>query len=238
MVEKCVRTVRFHLFICCSCVKICLCFSSSVLPSICPQQKQQELKTGRFFYILKRTSVVCIKKLDSGTSIRFWNQFSGSLKCWSSRIRIRQSKIRIRILPSAKIVRKPLISTVLWLLYDFLSVKNDVTISSKSKTWHLEGHWRKEQDPEPDHYWLERRIFTWKQFSPWFSPVSNKTVLWIHDILVWIRIRGSVPLKIVLDPNPAIFILDLQDANENYFFAMFFCLSLFERAFTYIIVPR
>jgi hypothetical protein len=32
----------------------------------------------------------------------------------------------------AKIVRKPLIPTVLWLLYDFLSLKNDVNIASKS----------------------------------------------------------------------------------------------------------
>ncbi len=39
----------------------------------------------------------------------------------------------IQILPSSrKIVRKPFISTVLWLLYDFLSLKNDVNAPSKS----------------------------------------------------------------------------------------------------------
>ncbi len=32
----------------------------------------------------------------------------------------------------AKIVRKTLIYTVLWLLYDFLSLKNDVNVTSKS----------------------------------------------------------------------------------------------------------
>ncbi len=32
----------------------------------------------------------------------------------------------------AKIVRKPLITTVLWLLHDFLSLKNDVNVHSKS----------------------------------------------------------------------------------------------------------
>jgi hypothetical protein len=39
-------------------------------------------------------------------------------------------------------------------------------------------------------------------------------VLRIHDILVWIRIRESMPL---MDPDsdPAIFIIDLQDANKN-----------------------
>ncbi len=32
----------------------------------------------------------------------------------------------------AKMVRKTLISTVLWLLYDFLSLKNDVNVALKS----------------------------------------------------------------------------------------------------------
>jgi len=42
--------------------------------------------------------------------------------------------IRIRILPcdQAKIVKKTLISTALW-LYDFLSVKNDVNLLQKVK---------------------------------------------------------------------------------------------------------
>jgi hypothetical protein len=45
-------------------------------------------------------------------------------------------------------------------LYDFLSLKNDVNVPSKRNKhknfkkiifwWHLQGHWRKEQDPEPD----------------------------------------------------------------------------------------
>ncbi len=53
----------------------------------------------------------------------------------------------------AKIVRKNLISTVLWLHFDFLPLKNDVKVPSKSnmqKTflkfvfwWHLEGQWLK-----------------------------------------------------------------------------------------------
>jgi hypothetical protein len=44
-------------------------------------------------------------------------------------------------------------------------------------------------------------------------------VLWIRDILVWIRIRGSVPLTNGSAPEPdpdlAIFALDLQDANKK-----------------------
>jgi len=43
------------------------------------------------------------------------------------------SWIRIQILlSSSKIVRKTLIPTVLWLLVDFLSLKNDVNVPSKS----------------------------------------------------------------------------------------------------------
>jgi hypothetical protein len=33
-----------------------------------------------------------------------------------------------------------------------------------------------------------------------------------------------------MDPDPAIFVIDLQDANENKFF--FFCLLLFKGTFT------
>ncbi len=38
----------------------------------------------------------------------------------------------------AKTLRKPLISTLLWLLYEFLSVKNDVNVASKSNK---QKHW-------------------------------------------------------------------------------------------------
>ncbi len=54
-------------------------------------------------------------------------------------------RIRIRILPSSTIKkwRKTLISTVLWLLYDFLSLKNDVNVPSKrNKHNNLLASWR------------------------------------------------------------------------------------------------
>ncbi len=35
-----------------------------------------------------------------------------------------------------------------------------------------------------------------------------------------------------MDPDPAIFVIDLQDAIKNYFKKMFFCLLLFEDTFT------
>jgi hypothetical protein len=53
-------------------------------------------------------------------------------------------------------------------------------------------------------------------------------LLWNHDIWVWIQIRGVMPLT--MDPDPAIFILDLQeDATKK---SKFFCLLLFEGTFT------
>jgi hypothetical protein len=51
-------------------------------------------------------------------------------------------------------------------------------------------------------------------------------VLQIHDILVWIRIRGSMPLTngFGLDPDPAIFVIDLQDITKNkFFYSIFSC---------------
>ncbi len=58
-------------------------------------------------------------------------------------------------------------------------------------------------------------------------PGTVPLVLRIHDILVWIRIwiRGSMPLTTVMDPDPAIFAIDLQDANKKLIFLNnLFCL--------------
>ena len=46
---------------------------------------------------------------------------------------------------------------------------------------------------------------------------DSRAVCRIHDILVWIRIRGSMPLTKGSDPypDPAIFVIDLQDANKK-----------------------
>jgi hypothetical protein len=45
-------------------------------------------------------------------------------------------------------------------------------------------------------------------------------VLRIHDILVWIRIRGSMPLTngSGCGSGPSIFIIDFQDANKKLIF--------------------
>jgi hypothetical protein len=43
-------------------------------------------------------------------------------------------------------------------------------------------------------------------------------VLWIRDILVGIRIPGSVPLT---DPDLALFVSGFQDVNNNEFFLHF-----------------
>ncbi len=55
---------------------------------------------------------------------------------------------------------------------------------------------------------------------------GGQSLLWavfrIHDILVWIRIRGCMPLRLWLmdpdtdsDPDPAIFVIDLQEPTKN-----------------------
>ncbi len=64
-------------------------------------------------------------------------------------------------------------------------------------------------------------------------------VLRVHDILVWILIRGFMPLNNGYgfefgssDLHPAIFVIDLQDANKKIFLKKFFCFLLFESTFT------
>ncbi len=103
----------------------------------------------------------------------------------------------------AKIVRKTLISTVLWLLHDFISWKNDVNVPSKviSKNIFcllLEDPWQKEQHPlygsaDPDPYQNGTDPQHWLHVSN-FDLLPP--MLRIHDILLWIRIwiRGSMPL--------------------------------------------
>jgi hypothetical protein len=63
-----------------------------------------------------------------------------------------------------------------------------------------------------------------------------EAVLRIRDILVRIRTRGSVPLTNGPDPtpDPAIFVIDLQDAHKktNYFFLSF------SSYYIYIIIQR
>jgi hypothetical protein len=55
--------------------------------------------------------------------------------------------------------------------------------------------------PDPEHCIQHKKLYT--------------PVLRIHDILGWIRIR-------ILDPDPAIFVIDLQDASKNLFFNTIF----------------
>ncbi len=50
------------------------------------------------------------------------------------------------------------------------------------------------------------------------QTVLSWTVLPIHDILVWIGIRGSR----LMGPDPAIFVIDLQVSNKKLIFK-FFC---------------
>jgi hypothetical protein len=72
--------------------------------------------------------------------------------------------------------------------------------------------------------WILDRLATDDVLS---QKQTFETVLQIHGILVWIRlriwIRGSTPLIMDpdpdldpdADPDPAIFLIDLQDANKK-----------------------
>jgi hypothetical protein len=73
-------------------------------------------------------------------------------------------------------------------------------------------------------------------FSSFYGSESLlcEPVLRIHDILGWIRIRirGYMPLTNGSGFDPAIFVIDLQDASKKLIFKKIFCLLLFEATFT------
>jgi hypothetical protein len=48
----------------------------------------------------------------------------------------------------------------------------------------------------------------------------------------WCGSGSADPCLRLIDPDPAIFIIDLQDANKNELKKKFFCLLLFEGTFT------
>ncbi len=97
----------------------------------------------------------------------------GSTCFWASRIRIHLSEVWIRVwiririrlririfLSSCKNSKKTLIPTILWLFLTFFSLENYVNVPSNSNKQkkcfnkncfccHLEGQWRKRQDPDP-----------------------------------------------------------------------------------------
>ncbi len=90
-------------------------------------------------------------------------------------------------------------------------------------------------DPDPQHWW---DVFTSHHHCHAFflqgSPLTLQSyvlqaVLQIHVILVWIRADSCLWQK---DPDPAIFVIDLQDANKNLILKKFFCLLLFECTLT------
>ncbi len=69
--------------------------------------------------------------------------------------------------------------------------------------------------------------------------MAPTAVFRIHYILVWIRIRGSMSLTNgsgsgngAADPDPAIFVVDLQVANYGKFLTQFFLLVLYEGTLT------
>jgi hypothetical protein len=112
----------------------------------------------------------------------------GSKCFWVSwiRIRIHKSKVRFRILyQQAKIVRKSLIptGTVLLLLFDFLSLKNDVNVPLKSNM--------------QKHYFSNLFFGSILKVSDENSRIRIRIRIrigiWIHLSEPWIRGSGSIP---------------------------------------------
>ncbi len=52
------------------------------------------------------------------------------------------------------------------------------------------------------------------------------------DTDFWYGSRSADPYHGLTDPDPALFVSDLQDANKKYFFSKFFCLLLIEDTYT------
>jgi hypothetical protein len=80
-------------------------------------------------------------------------------------------------------------------------------------------------------------LIAWVQRMITVFCKNSVSVLRIHDILAWIRIRRSMPLTngpdSDPDPDAAIFVTDLQDAKRKLILKInFFCLLLFEGTFT------
>ncbi len=69
----------------------------------------------------------------------------------------------------------------------------------------------------------------------------KEAVFRIQDILVWIRIHGSITWLMDQDPDSdpdtTIFIIDLQDANKKLILKKFFLIITFWR-YIYIIFQR
>jgi hypothetical protein len=78
---------------------------------------------------------------------------------------------------------------------------------------------------------LHLLLLTRGQHQPPLPPF--KPMLRINDILVWIRIWIRGPCLWIMDPDPdsAIFVIDLQDANKKLILKKIFFLNLFKGTF-------
>jgi hypothetical protein len=75
-------------------------------------------------------------------------------------------------------------------------------------------------DPDPQH-WDREYLSIKEDFTKILKNVvhgnrSQKPVFRIHEILVWIRIRGSMPMIYGSGSGFAFFVIDLQDASKKH----------------------
>jgi hypothetical protein len=57
-------------------------------------------------------------------------------------------------------------------------------------------------------------IFNHQDQSRALDVDASKAVFWIRDILIWIRL-GADPYHALTDPDPALFVSELQDPNKK-----------------------
>ncbi len=115
-------------------------------------QLQMEVWTFLSFDNDLRAKIEKKRKESNGkiSVFQIWSVYFGPPGSASEAVIISTIRIRILFHKQAKKLRKTLISTVLWLLYDFLSLKNDVNVPSKrnkhknleKKNYFLLASWR------------------------------------------------------------------------------------------------
>ncbi len=107
----------------------------------------------------------------------------GSICFWASWIRILLSESGSRsFFHQAKIVRKTLVFTVLWILFDFLSLKNDVNVPSKSN----------------NNYIISFLLAPWRSITKRAGSESPTEMSWIRNTAAELLFRPPADADLYL----------------------------------------
>ncbi len=123
---------------------------------------------------------------------------------------------------------------------------------SSASCWRLEGNWREEQDPDPLVTSTDPRIRIRSRVSTKMSRIpttaSNRKLFLNKNLgnqcsgsmTFWSGSGSTDPCLwlMIVDPDPAFFVIDLQDANKKQFFVYTFFLLITFWRYIYIIFQR